>query len=181
MATASAIDWPALEKALRRVLPPRAVVSKAQELLSYDCDGLTMDRHQPPLAVLPDSTEQVAAVLKLCHEQGVPFVARGSGTGLSGGALVEQEALLVITSRMRQVLSIDLNNQTIRVQPGVINSWVTRAVSGDGFYYAPIPPARSPAALAATWRKTQAGCTASSTASPATTSWSWRWCCPMAR
>ena len=57
-------------------------------------------------------------------------------TGLSGGALVEQEALLVITSRMRQVLSIDLNNQTIRVQPGVINSWVTRAVSGDGFYYA---------------------------------------------
>ena len=139
MATASAIDWPALEKALRRVLPPRAVVSKAQELLSYDCDGLTMDRHQPPLAVLPDSTEQVAAVLKLCHEQGVPFVARGSGTGLSGGALVEQEALLVITSRMRQVLSIDLNNQTIRVQPGVINSWVTRAVSGDGFYYAPDP------------------------------------------
>ena len=139
MATAYAIDWPALEKALRRVLPPRAVVSKAQELLSYDCDGLTMDRHQPPLAVLPDSTEQVAAVLKLCHEQGVPFVARGSGTGLSGGALVEQEALLVITSRMRQVLSIDLNNQTIRVQPGVINSWVTRAVSGDGFYYAPDP------------------------------------------
>ena len=139
MATASAIDWPALEKALRRVLPPRAVVSKAQELLSYDCDGLTMDRHQPPLAVLPDSTEQVAAVLKLCHERGVPFVARGSGTGLSGGALVEQEALLVITSRMRQVLSIDLNNQTIRVQPGVINSWVTRAVSGDGFYYAPDP------------------------------------------
>ena len=139
MATASAIDWPALEKALRQVLPPRAVVSKAQELLSYDCDGLTMDRHQPPLAVLPDSTEQVAAVLKLCHEQGVPFVARGSGTGLSGGALVEQEALLVITSRTRQVLSIDLNHQTIRVQPGVINSWATRAVSGDGFYYAPDP------------------------------------------
>ena len=139
VATASAIDWPALENALRQLLPPRAVVSKAQELLSYDCDGLTMDRHQPPLAVLPDSTDQVAAVLKLCHERGVPFVARGSGTGLSGGALVEQEALLVITSRMRKVLAIDLNNQTIRVQPGVINSWVTRAVSGDGFYYAPDP------------------------------------------
>ena len=139
VATASAIDWPALEKALRQLLPPRAVVSKAKELLSYDCDGLTMDRHQPPLAVLPDSTDQVAAVLKLCHERGVPFVARGSGTGLSGGALVEQEALLVITSRMRKVLAIDLNNQTIRVQPGVINSWVTRAVSGDGFYYAPDP------------------------------------------
>ena len=133
------IDWAGLERQLRRLLPKTAVVSKPQELLSYDCDGLTMDRHLPRLAVLPDSTEQVAAVLCLCHELGVPFVARGSGTGLSGGALVEQEALLVITSRMRQVLAIDLDNQTIRVQPGVINSWVTRAVSGDGFYYAPDP------------------------------------------
>ena len=133
------IDWAGLERQLRRLLPKTAVVSKPQELLSYDCDGLTMDRHLPRLAVLPDSTEQVAAVLRLCHELGVPFVARGSGTGLSGGALVEQEALLVITSRMRQVLAIDLDNQTIRVQPGVINSWVTRAVSGDGFYYAPDP------------------------------------------
>ena len=69
----------------------------------------------------------------------MPFVARGSGTGLSGGALVEQPALLVITSRMRQVLSVDLANQCITVQPGVINSWVTRAVSGDGFYFAPDP------------------------------------------
>lgn len=98
-----------------------------------------MDRHQPPLAVLPENSQQVSAVLKLCHQLGVPFVARGSGTGLSGGALVEQPALLVITSRMRQVLSVDLANQCITVQPGVINSWVTRAVSGDGFYFAPDP------------------------------------------
>lgn len=98
-----------------------------------------MDRHQPPLAVLPENSQQVSAVLKLCHQLGVPFVARGSGTGLSGGALVEIPALLVITSRMRQVLSVDLANQCITVQPGVINSWVTRAVSGDGFYFAPDP------------------------------------------
>ena len=133
------IDWAELERRLRRLLPAKAVVSKRQELLSYDCDGLTMDRHLPPLAVLPETTEQVAAVLGLCHGLGVPFVARGSGTGLSGGALVEQSALLVITSRMRQVLAVDLDNQRIRVQPGVINSWVTRAVSGAGFYYAPDP------------------------------------------
>ncbi|WP_295534688.1 FAD-linked oxidase C-terminal domain-containing protein [Synechococcus sp. UW140] len=114
-------------------------MSKAQDLLTYNCDGLTMDRHQPPLAVLPENSQQVSAVLKLCHQLGVPFVARGSGTGLSGGALVEQPALLVITSRMRQVLSVDLANQCITVQPGVINSWVTRAVSGDGFYFAPDP------------------------------------------
>lgn len=120
-------------------LPAKAVVSQAQDLLTYNCDGLTMDRHQPPLAVLPENSQQVSAVLKLCHQLGVPFVARGSGTGLSGGALVEIPALLVITSRMRQVLSVDLANQCITVQPGVINSWVTRAVSGDGFYFAPDP------------------------------------------
>ncbi|NBV59286.1 MAG: FAD-binding protein, partial [Synechococcaceae bacterium WB4_2_0811] len=139
MGAATAIDWRALERQLREFLPAKAVVSKAQELLSYNCDGLTMERHQPPLAVLPESTADVAAILKLCQQLGVPFVARGSGTGLSGGALVEQPALLVITSRMRQVLSVDLANQRITVQPGVINSWVTRAVSGDGFYFAPDP------------------------------------------
>ena len=139
MGAATAIDWRALERQLREFLPSKAVVSKAQDLLTYNCDGLTMDRHQPPLAVLPENSQQVSAVLKLCHQLGVPFVARGSGTGLSGGALVEQPALLVITSRMRQVLSVDLANQCITVQPGVINSWVTRAVSGDGFYFAPDP------------------------------------------
>ena len=139
MGAATAIDWRALERQLREFLPSKAVVSKAQDLLTYNCDGLTMDRHQPPLAVLPENSQQVSAVLKLCHQLGVPFVARGSGTGLSGGALVEIPALLVITSRMRQVLSVDLSNQSITVQPGVINSWVKRAVSGDGFYFAPDP------------------------------------------
>lgn len=139
MGAGRAINWQALEKQLRVFLPAKAVVSKLQDLLTYNCDGLTMDRHQPPLAVLPENSQQVSAVLKLCHQLGVPFVARGSGTGLSGGALVEQPALLVITSRMRQVLSVDLANQCITVQPGVINSWVTRAVSGDGFYFAPDP------------------------------------------
>ena len=132
-------DWSVLERDLRRCLPPRAIVAKRQELLSYDCDGLTLERHCPPLAVLPETTEQVAAVLQCCHRHGVPFVARGSGTGLSGGALVDQQALLVVTSRMRRVLDLDLANQRVTVQPGVINSWVTRAVAGDGFYYAPDP------------------------------------------
>jgi glycolate oxidase len=132
-------DWPALERELRGFLPSKSVVAKRQELLSYDCDGLTMDRHMPKLAVLPETADQVAQVLACCHRHGIPFVARGSGTGLSGGALVEQEALLVVTSRMRRILDIDLDNQTITVEPGVINSWVSRAVVGDGFYYAPDP------------------------------------------
>ncbi len=132
-------DWAALDRDLSRRLPAGAVVRKRQELLAYDCDGLTIDRHQPPLAVLPRTTEEVAETLRCCHAHGVPFVARGSGTGLSGGAVTEQEALLIVTSRMREILKVDLPNQTITVQPGVINSWVTRAVAGDGFYYAPDP------------------------------------------
>lgn len=132
-------DWSALERRLRRVLPHRAVVAARQELLAYDCDGLTLHRHQPPLVVLPETTDQVAAVLRICHQERVPFVARGSGTGLSGGAVAEMEALVVATSRMRRVLELDLPNRRVVVQPGVINSWVTRAVAGDGFYYAPDP------------------------------------------
>jgi glycolate oxidase len=133
------LDWGEIERRLRPLLPPRAVVAKRQELLAYDCDGLTLHRHQPPLVVLPETTEQVAAVVRCCAELGVPFIARGSGTGLSGGALAEQEAVVIATSRMRQVLEVDLANERITVQPGVINSWVTRAVAGDGFYYAPDP------------------------------------------
>ena len=134
-----AIDWRLLEQGLRRVLPAQAVVAAPQELLAYDCDGLTLQRHQPSLVVLPESTEHLAAAVRLAHQQGVPFVARGSGTGLSGGAVAEQPALVIATSRMRRILALDLENHTITVQPGVINSWVTRAVAGDGFYYAPDP------------------------------------------
>ena len=132
-------DWGQIERQLRSLLPERAVVSKRQDLLAYDCDGLTLHRHQPRLVVLPETTEQVAAAVRCCAEQGVPFIARGSGTGLSGGALAEADAVVIATSRMRRVLNLDLENQRVTVQPGVINSWVTRAVAGDGFYYAPDP------------------------------------------
>jgi glycolate oxidase len=134
-----AIDWQRLAGQCRRILSERAVIAARQELLAYDCDGLTLHRYQPPLVVLPETTEQVAAVVRLCHQQGIPFVARGSGTGLSGGALAENPALVIGTSRMRSILSVDLANRRVTVQPGVINSWVTRAVAGQGFYYAPDP------------------------------------------
>jgi glycolate oxidase len=136
---APAFDWPRIARRCREILPARAVVSAPQELLSYDCDGLTLHRQAPPLVVLPETTEQVSALVSLCAREGVPFIARGSGTGLSGGALAEREALVIATSRMRRILAVDLANRTVTVQPGVINSWVTRAVAGDGFYYAPDP------------------------------------------
>jgi glycolate oxidase len=132
-------DWGLIERQLRSLLPPRGVVAARQELLAYDCDGLTLTRHQPRVVVLPETTEQVAAVVRCCAELNIPFIARGSGTGLSGGALAEQDAVVIATSRMRRVLNLDLENQRVTVQPGVINSWVTRAVAGDGLYYAPDP------------------------------------------
>ncbi|MFM7238247.1 MAG: FAD-binding protein, partial [Cyanobium sp.] len=133
------INWAAIERACRAVLPARGVVAARRELLSYDCDGLTLHRWQPPLVVLSETSEQVAAVVRLCHQRQVPFLARGSGTGLSGGAVAETPALVIATSRMRSILDIDLPNRRATVQPGVINSWVTRAVAADGYYYAPDP------------------------------------------
>jgi glycolate oxidase len=131
--TTAPLDWGRFARLCRAILPTRAVVSAPQELLSYDCDGLTLHRHAPPLVVLPENRDQVAALVSLCAREGVPFIARGSGTGLSGGALAEQEALVIATSRMRRILAVDLANRTVTVEPGVINSWVTRAVAGDGF------------------------------------------------
>ena len=133
------IDWGLIERRCRRLLPRDAVVAARQDLLTYDCDGLTLHRHSPRLVVLPRTTSEVSALLRLCHDQGIPFVTRGSGTGLSGGALAEQDSLVIATSRMRRVLNLDLANRQVTVQPGVINSWVTRDVAGDGFYYAPDP------------------------------------------
>jgi glycolate oxidase len=115
------------------------VVRRKEELLVYECDGLTSYRKRPALVVLPRTTEEVAAVVKVCDRHSLPFVARGSGTGLSGGALPTDGCVLIVTALMKQILDIDLENQRVVVQPGVINNWVTQAVSGAGFYYAPDP------------------------------------------
>ncbi|MEG3435761.1 glycolate oxidase subunit GlcD [Pannus brasiliensis CCIBt3594] len=115
------------------------VIRRKDELLTYECDGITGYRQRPALVVLPRTTEQIAAIVKICHEKEIPWVARGAGTGLSGGALPLENGVLIVTARMNRILSIDLDNQRVVVQPGVINNWVTQAVSGAGFYYAPDP------------------------------------------
>jgi glycolate oxidase len=133
------IDWKPIIKKLIAVIGEKGVVKRKEELLTYECDGLTSYRQTPPVAVLPRTTEQVAEVVKICNQYSVPFIARGSGTGLSGGALPSENSVLIVTALMRQILSIDLENHLAIVQPGVINSWVTQAVSGAGFYFAPDP------------------------------------------
>jgi len=132
-------DWKPIIKKFEAVLGKNGVVQRREELITYECDGLTSYRQRPAVVVLPKTTEQVAEVVKICDRHNIPFIARGSGTGLSGGALPIEDCVLIVTSMMRQILSIDLENQQVVVQPGVINNWVTQAVSGDGFYYAPDP------------------------------------------
>ena len=132
-------NWKPIIKQFEAVLGKNGVVQRREELLTYECDGLTSYRQRPAVVVLPRTTEQVAEIVKICDRANIPFIARGSGTGLSGGALPTENCVLIVTALMRQIISIDLENQQVVVQPGVINNWVTQAVSGAGFYYAPDP------------------------------------------
>ncbi|CAN5574399.1 FAD-linked oxidase C-terminal domain-containing protein [soil metagenome] len=128
-----------LHRELADLLPPGGVVAEPAQLGTYQCDGLTGARVTPGLVVLPTSTEEVAAVVRACARDGVPFVARGAGTGLSGGALPHADGVLIVLSRMRRILSVDVPNQRMVVEPGVTNLEISKAVAGDGLYYAPDP------------------------------------------
>ena len=136
-------SWMPIIEAFVAALGPDKVVRRREELLVYECDGLTSYRQRPAVVVLPNSTEEVAAAVKICNQFQVPFVARGAGTGLSGGALPIEDSVLIVMATMRNIVDIDLENQRVGVQPGVINNWVTQAVSGAGFYYAPDPSSQS--------------------------------------
>jgi glycolate oxidase len=132
-------DWQPIIKEFEKIVGKDGVVRRKEELLTYECDGLTSYRQRPAIVVLPRTTEQVAEAVKICDRHDVPWVARGAGTGLSGGALPIENCVLIVTALMRKVLKVDLENQLVVVQPGVINNWVTQTVSGAGFYYAPDP------------------------------------------
>ena len=136
-------DWLPIVQEFISALGKDQVIRRKEELLVYECDGLTSYRQRPAVVVLPKTTEEVAAAVKICDRNHIPFVTRGAGTGLSGGALPIEDSVLIVTARMQQILDIDYDNQRIVVQPGVINNWVTQAVTGAGFYYAPDPSSQS--------------------------------------
>jgi len=136
---ASSRDWQPIIKAFEAIVGRDGVLQRREELLVYECDGLTSYRQRPDVVVLPRTTDEVAQVVQVCDRFNVPFIARGAGTGLSGGALPIADCVLIVTARMNRILEVDLENQRVVVQPGVINNWVTQAVSGAGFYYAPDP------------------------------------------
>ena len=125
--------------AVLRAIVPDGVIDDRDALRVYESDGLTAYRQPPMLVVLPRTTDQVSAILKWCHGQRVKVVPRGSGTSLSGGALPLEDAVLLGMARFNQVLEIDYAERLAVVQPGVTNLAVTKAVEGQGFYYAPDP------------------------------------------
>jgi glycolate oxidase len=120
-------------------LVPDGVVSESAGLAAYDGDALTAYRQAPLVCVLPKSKDEVSAVLAFAHQMGVPIVPRGAGTSLSGGALPRADGILLGFGRMNRILEIDLENRCVVAEPGVTNAAITRAVEGQGFYYAPDP------------------------------------------
>ncbi len=128
---------------LRAAAGRENVLSAPSELAVYDCDGLTIERQPPRAVVLPGSTRQVAAVIRVCQRQGVPVVPRGAGTSLAGGCVPLGEAVVLALSRMNKVLSIDLRNRMAVVEAGVANLQLARALSGTGFHFAPDPSSQA--------------------------------------
>ncbi|MFI5351424.1 MAG: FAD-binding oxidoreductase [Candidatus Binatales bacterium] len=124
---------------LRKIAGDDGVISRATELAVYECDGWTIEKRAPDVLVMPQTTAQVSAVMRALFRRGIAFVPRGAGTGLSGGALPVNAPVMICTSRMNRILSIDLANRRAEVQSGVVNLNVTNAVRDRGFFYAPDP------------------------------------------
>ncbi len=133
---------------LLSVLPSDAVIHDAHETRAYECDALTAYKCPPMAAVLPSSTEQVAQVMRICHEEGVPVVPRGAGTSLAGGALPTADSIILGVARMNDVLETNYDDRYIRVQTGRTNLSVTGAVEENGFFYAPDPSSQLACAIA---------------------------------
>jgi glycolate oxidase len=130
-------------KELHAIFGDRGLLTSPVDLHTYECDGLTNFRVMPRAVLLPNSTEQVQAVLRVCHRERIPFVARGSGTGLSGGALPVANGVVISLARMNRILEVDLANARVVVEPGVINSNVTGRITAADYFYAPDPSSQS--------------------------------------
>ena len=124
---------------LRAIVGREAVITNSEELTVYECDAYTLEKHLPAVVVLPNSAEEVAAVVKLCARHNLPIIPRGAGTSLSGSILPVPGAVMIALTRMNRVLSIDFRNRRALVESGCVNAWVTRAVAPNGFLYAPDP------------------------------------------
>jgi glycolate oxidase len=128
-----------LRRELTALVGPAGVLSDPDELMVYESDGLTLFRAQADFVVLPATAEQVAAIVRLANRENLPFVARGAGTGLSGGCLPAEGGIVISMMRMNRVLEVDYDNQIAVVEPGLVNLHLSWAVGPRGYYYAPDP------------------------------------------
>src|ERR1700712_5373025 len=129
----------ALARHFLQLLSADLVITDEVGRRSYECDGLTGFRQVPALVVLPRDAEEVAGAVRICARHGVPFVARGAGTGLSGGALPVADGVVISLQKLRRTLEIDVANRRAVLEPGVFNLDITRAATPHGLYYAPDP------------------------------------------
>ncbi len=124
---------------LRGVVGKEAVLCSPGELLVYECDGYTVEKNRPDVVVLPTSAEQVAAIVRICHEMKVPFLPRGAGTSLAGGCLPVGGGVVISLARMKRILEVDYRNRCAVVEPGVVNLWLSNHLRPQGWHYAPDP------------------------------------------
>ena len=124
---------------LRSVVGGESVLAARSELVVYECDGFVIEKNCPDVVVFPRSTEDVAAIVKICNRHDVPFLPRGAGTSLAGGCLPVGGGVMIVLTRMKQILEINLRDRYAVVQPGVVNVWLTNALKGSGYHYAPDP------------------------------------------
>jgi glycolate oxidase len=130
---------PALLFAFGNILPATSILTASEDTRPYECDGLTLFREQPNAVLLPENEAQVVAILKLCHAARLPVVARGAGTGLSGGALPDRDGIILSLAKFMRILAIDPLSRTATVQPGVRNLAISEAAAPYGLFYAPDP------------------------------------------
>jgi glycolate oxidase len=124
---------------LREIVGVDAVLSNHSDLVVYECDGFVIEKNCPDVVVFPRTTEHVAAVVRIAVAHGVPFLPRGAGTSLAGGCLPVGGGVMIVLTRMREILEINLRDRYAVVQPGVVNVWLTNALRGTGYHYAPDP------------------------------------------
>jgi glycolate oxidase len=134
---------PQILSEFRQIVGSNGLISETDQLRTYECDALTNFRVMPKAVLLPSTTEQVQAIVRICHRERIPFVARGSGTGLSGGALPVDKGIVISLTRMNHILELDIANTRAVVEPGVINSQITERVAAHGYFYAPDPSSQT--------------------------------------
>ena len=133
------VALPPLIDRLRRAVGSENVLAAQSDLMVYECDGFTIEKNSPDVVVFPRDTADVAEVVKICNAAGVPFLPRGAGTSLAGGCLPIGGGVMIVLTRMKRILEINLRDRYAVVEPGVVNVWLTNALKGTGYHYAPDP------------------------------------------